>query len=402
MMSEKIIILLIILLFFLLSIKFKNYTFESIIKRYNIRFKGKNISSRNIEDSMVIYISYAKSIKEGKVNEIIFNKNFVSPKISFIMSVFNKEKYLIHFIISIQMQDLKEIEAVFVDDFSNDKSVQIINNFRKKDKRIKLIKNKKNMGSLYSRAIGGNMAKGNYCIFFDSDDIILKEGILKAYNHILKYKLDIVQFLSIIQRNETLFTTKNMFKYKKIITQPILSHIFYYDKEGVENNIRLWDKLIAKQIVLESLKYIGKKYIQQKMMIENDVILLFALFKTAKSYQFVEYFGYYYFRANTGSITNSIMKPKNSNELIHSILTNIQFLYEKTSNTSLDKYFCVFKYKQFFKRYKNILINSKQEFNFMKNLSNILLASKYISSKDKLAIFKIYLTIFNIDGSIRE
>ena len=178
-MSEKIIILLIIFSFLSLTIKINNYTIESIINRYNIRFKGKNISFKNIEDNMVNYISYAKWIKECKVNEIAFKKNFANPKISFIASVFNKEKYLKHFIKSIQMQDLKEIEVVFVDDFSNDNSVKIINNFRKKDKRIKLIKNKKNMGSLYSRAIGGNMAKGNYCIFFDSDDIILKEGILK-------------------------------------------------------------------------------------------------------------------------------------------------------------------------------------------------------------------------------
>ena len=401
-MSEKIIILLIIFSFLSLTIKINNYTIESIINRYNIRFKGKNISFKNIEDNMVNYISYAKWIKECKVNEIAFKKNFANPKISFIASVFNKEKYLKHFIKSIQMQDLKEIEVVFVDDFSNDNSVKIINNFRKKDKRIKLIKNKKNMGSLYSRAIGGNMAKGNYCIFFDSDDIILKEGILKAYNHIIKYKLDIVQFLSIIHRNETIFTTKNMFKYKKIIRQPLLSHIFYYDKEGVENNIYLWDKLITKQVVLKSLKYIGKKYIHQRIMLENDVILLFAFFKIAKSYQFIEYFGYYYFRSNSGSITNSKTESKKSNQLIHSILTNIQFLYEKTSNTFLDKYYCAYKYRQFFKRYKEILINSKKEFNYMKDLSNILLESKYISNKDKLAILKIYLTIFNIDGSIRE
>ena len=193
-----------------------------------------------------------------------------------------------------------------------------------------------------------------------------------------------------------------MFKYKKIIRQPLLSHIFYYDKEGVENNIYLWDKLITKQVVLKSLKYIGKKYIHQRIMLENDVILLFAFFKIAKSYQFIEYFGYYYFRSNSGSITNSKTESKKSNQLIHSILTNIQFLYEKTSNTFLDKYYCAYKYRQFFKRYKEILINSKKEFNYMKDLSNILLESKYISNKDKLAILKIYLTIFNIDGSIRE
>ena len=37
------------------------------------------------------------------------------------------------------------------------------------------------MGSLYSRDIGGNISKGNYIIFLDFNDIVLKEGILKAY-----------------------------------------------------------------------------------------------------------------------------------------------------------------------------------------------------------------------------
>ena len=130
---------------------------------------------------MILHILYAKSIKEGKVNIISYNKKFLNPKISFIVSVFNKEKYLKSFISSIQMQDLKEVEIIFIDDFSLDKSYKIINNFKKRDKRIKLIKNKKNMGSLYSRAIGGKIAKANYVIFLDSDDIILKKGILNAY-----------------------------------------------------------------------------------------------------------------------------------------------------------------------------------------------------------------------------
>lgn len=398
-MSSKIIILLIILIF-ILSYKNKQYNIESLIRRY-IKIKRKNLS-QNKEVNLMPFILYAKSIKEGEIIKIVHNKKYNNPKISFIISVYNKEKYLESFILSIQMQDLKEIEIIFVDDFSDDKSVKIINDFKERDKRIELIKNKKNMGSLYSRAIGGNIAKGYYFIFFDSDDIILKEGIIKAYNHITKYNLDIVQFLSIYQMNETIYTSNNYYKYKDIIKQPILSYIFYYDNSGVENNVVLWDKLIKKEVVLKSLKYIGDEYIQNRIVIENDVILLFTFLKIAESYQYIGSIGYYYFATNIGSISNTRYNPEKSNDIVYSILMNIKFLYEKTNNTFLDKYFCIFKIKQFFIRYNIILKYAKKQYIFMKNLFNTLFDSKFISSTDKLFLMNLYLTIFNLDGSIRK
>ena len=398
-MSPKIIILLIIIIFILIKSKIKNY--ESLIIRYN-KFKVKKLSAKNFEENLMSHILYVKSIKDGQVNIITYKKKFSKPKISFIVSVFNKEKYLKSFISSIQMQDLKEIEIIFIDDFSDDKSYKVINDFKKKDKRIKLIKNKKNKGSLYSRAIGGKMAKADYVIFFDSDDVILKEGILKAYNHIVKHHLDIVQFLSIHQRNETIFTTKYYYKYRNVIKQPILSYIFNFNYTGVEKNIVLWDKLIKKQVVLKSLKYIGKKYINDRIIIENDVILLYTIFKMAKSYQFIKSFGYYYFETNEGSISNSWKNPEKSNEIVHSLLMNIKFLFEKTNNSILDKYFCIFKIKQFFKRYKIILKYANKQFGLMKTIFNALFNSEFIKDDDKLVLIKLYLTIFNMDGSVRQ
>jgi len=179
-----------------------------------------------------------------------------------------------------------------------------------------------------------------------------------------------------------------------------LSYIFY-DK-GNEYNGYLWDKLVKKQVVLNSLKYIGKEFIRSRIMIENDLILMFAIFRMAQSFQFIECLGYYYFKSNPGSITNSRENPEKSNEIIHSILLNIKFLYEKTSNSFIDKYFCIFKIKQFFQRYQKILKYGKNQFDLMKNLFNTLFDSKFISNKDKLALVKLYLKIFNIDGSIRE
>ena len=45
------------------------------------------------------------------------------------------------------------------------------------DKRIKLIENKKNMGTLYSRSIGALMAKGNYIMCLDNDDLFFDEDV---------------------------------------------------------------------------------------------------------------------------------------------------------------------------------------------------------------------------------
>ena len=89
----------------------------------------------------------------------------MKPKISIITTVFNKEKYLNGFIYSIQNQNLKEFEHIIVDDSSNNKSVEIINKFKRKDKRIKLLRNKKNMHSLFSRYKGTIYSKGNYTAY---------------------------------------------------------------------------------------------------------------------------------------------------------------------------------------------------------------------------------------------
>ena len=70
------------------------------------------------------------------------------PKISIISPVHNREKYILRFLRSIQNQDFKDIEIIFVDDYSKDNSVKLIEEYQKTDKRIVLLKNKNNKGTL--------------------------------------------------------------------------------------------------------------------------------------------------------------------------------------------------------------------------------------------------------------
>ena len=394
-------IIVIIFYFFMKFYKnidfYKEITIENKLSRY-IKYKKKeNIIKKNYEKEIPNIKNYIRLLRKRYIKNEIFLHNISKPKVSFIASVYNKEKYLYSFITSIQKQNLKDYELIMVDDCSNDKSVEIIKNLQKLDNRIYLMENKKNMGSLFTRYKGAIYAKGEYIIFVDSDDIILKEGISNAYNYIKKNNLDMVEFNSVFERNNTTtYISRRYYKYTNIIYQPILSYIFFYKRNsGYEFNSALWDKLIKRKVVIESLKYIGKEFLNKKIIIENDVIILFALFRNSNSFQYIDELGYYYSFENKDSITNTRDEPLRANQIIYSIFCNIGFLYYKTGNTFLDKYFCLFKLKQGYNRYKKCFSNvNKNTLRLVSQVLNKLLRSKYISSKNKLIISNISKNIF--------
>lgn len=89
--------------------------------------------------------------------------------ISIIVSNYNYGKYIGDALESILQQTLKNWECIVVDDGSTDNSIDIINNYSKKDKRFKVIK-QKHLGVSAARNAGLNIAKGEYIAFLDSDD----------------------------------------------------------------------------------------------------------------------------------------------------------------------------------------------------------------------------------------
>ena len=181
------------------------------------------------------------------------------------------------------------------------------------------------------------------------------------------------------------------FIYNNIITQPILSYIFYYNehtREGDELNVALWDKIIERKTAIKAANFIGEDYYHQKIKIENDIILLFSLFRTAETYQYVNEIGYIYIQTHGDSITHN-WKYQDPNSIIHGIFLNIKFLYEKTGNSHLEKSFCVFKLKQAFIKYKIFFSKAKKEYSFMKSIFQLFLLSPYILFKDKIYIYRL-------------
>ena len=91
-------------------------------------------------------------------------------KISVVMSVNKESKYLEESIISILNQSHSRFEFLIVDDFASKKVKKILNIYKNKDKRIKVIKNKKNLGLTKSLIRAINFSKYNFISRIDSDD----------------------------------------------------------------------------------------------------------------------------------------------------------------------------------------------------------------------------------------
>lgn len=383
-------LIIIIHISFIISIIYNKSYFEKKLIRY-IRHNSKQIQINNYEEKLYSAIKYVNFIKESK--QEIFSEQVKNPQVSFITTIFNQENYLSNFIFSVQNQKLKKYELICVDDFSEDNSIKIIKKIKLKDKRIKLIRNKSNKGALYSRYIGELHAVGEFIIFIDCDDLVMENGIFSSYKYIKRNNIDIIQFHIIKQDKNLIFISNFSNTYKKTIYQPYLSYIYYYNIEkqkGAEYNYALWNKLIKREIANKAFKWIGEKFLKEKIVMHNDCIILFSLLRNANSYKYIDEIGYYYYRLNQNSTSSSLKDYKKSNEILHSLFTNIKFLYEKTDNNYLDKYFCIFKVQKYFNLSKKLFkYLNKKELAFITKILNKLIESDYISIEDKSNIIMI-------------
>lgn len=113
------------------------------------------------------------------------------PKVSIIVPVYNTEKYLKKCLDSLLNQTLEDIEIIVVNDSSPDNSQVIIDEYVKKDKRVKSYI-KPNGGQGDARNLGLEKATGEYIGYVDSDDFVDSKMYEDMYNKAVEEKSDIV------------------------------------------------------------------------------------------------------------------------------------------------------------------------------------------------------------------
>ena len=227
------------------------------------------------------------------------------PLVSIIVPVYNTEKYLPICLDSLVNQTFKDIEVICIDDKSKDSSLKILQDYSKKDSRIKIIKNEVNKGLGETRNVGIRNSKGNYISFVDSDDYIDINFIKYFYETVKKYDADIVSTSNIMSINKDkiipykdnkVYNLKNNVNRQEGISNLQIENLKYDTYEFI--NYMSWNKLWKKDFIIKNDLFFNLKDRGE------DIDVFYKLFchnpKTSYNNKAI-----YYYRRREGSIIDS-------------------------------------------------------------------------------------------------
>lgn len=100
-----------------------------------------------------------------------------SPKVSVVIPLYNREKYVRSAVDSILSQTFSDFELLVIDDGSTDGSIAVVQSYS--DPRIRFVRNNTNLGVSATRDKGIQLARGEYLAFLDSDDCAYPDRLRK-------------------------------------------------------------------------------------------------------------------------------------------------------------------------------------------------------------------------------
>lgn len=243
-------------------------------------------------------------------------------KISIIIPVYNTEKYLKQCLDSVINQTLKNIEIICVNDGSEDNSIEILNDYAKKDRRIRII-NKKNEGLVAARKTGVLEAKGCYIGYVDSDDWIEPEMYENLYNCAVENQVDLVTSGYLLEGNYTTIHLDAIEEgvYRGERMRYVRDNVIYkLDKKETGLRGSLCCKLFSRELI----KKIQLSLSDRLTMAEDKMCLLSYILECNSIMVLSKAF--YHYRINM----NSIVRGSDNNYLlrVNEVYQHLSELYE--------------------------------------------------------------------------
>lgn len=173
-------------------------------------------------------------------------------KVSVIIPVYNAEKYLRDTLDDATGQTLREIEIICVDDGSTDSSAEIVEEYARRDARVRLIR-QKNQYAGVARNHGMSHATGEYLVFWDADDCFEPAMLEKMYARITQAQADIC----VCNVNVLDETTKDLIRSESYLVPAYLQGAQEYAKTthpeylfNIATNVP-WNKMFRAEFVRE-------------------------------------------------------------------------------------------------------------------------------------------------------
>ena len=329
-----------------MKILFSKYIFLFFIIIYNFTYVMLYMAEIDPQSKMTVLtnLKYLRNLEISEYKGAISKK----PKLSIIIPIFNGEDYISPLVSSIQLQSMKEIEIVFVDDFSQDDTYEKLLLAQEKEPRIKIIKNKKNRGIIYSRLYGAIKSLGSYVTFLDCDDLYINANLFdNAYNTAVSKDLDLIQYEyvgSTFDGKETydyLVAYLSKAKYNEIVYPPNVKTLLFGQRDSPGGSGIVYDKLYRRNLINNMVGFLGEDLINIHLIFMEDFLISFAAFRTAESYMLMQSFGVWHWNKNPNGMTSKVSEieddefvyPEYSNKKIGDYLTIWQKLFELTEDS---------------------------------------------------------------------
>lgn len=274
--------------------------------------------------------------------------------LSVIVPIYNSEQYIERCVRSLMEQTLDDIEYVFINDCSTDRSIDLlhctIKDYPKRLSNIKIISNSHNFGAAKSRAIGLKNTTGDYIINCDSDDWMESEMLRLLYNAAISKQVDMV-FCDFFVESKGSTTTRRQFC--ALNRTSILQALLSGKQQG-----SLWNHLIRAELY----KTDNLAWPSENMAEDLTLILQFAL--KSQKFAYIDKALYHY-----RSVENSLSKSHSKTALIRQALEmeqNFKLIEMKLISPDLNDYII---YRKFFtKRWLLPAITSTQECSIWHNI----------------------------------
>ncbi len=301
-------------------------------------------------------------------------------EISIIIPVYNSEKYLEKCLESMINQTFKDIEVICINDGSTDNSLKILEEYKNKDSRIKVINNK-NQGPGLSRQCGVNNVDldSKYLMFCDSDDWYEPDMCEKMYNAIEQQNVDIVMCdttVHIIENDNNQSRLNGCINNRKI-------KLIGYQSIDETNICKISTLLFNKILKFDIIKKYNIEFPDAKM--HDDSTFIFQYLLLTKTYYGLDEKLYNYAYRKNSLVYNAFNNI--AKELYYPSINCISLLdkvFNKNCDLILNKKFIADKMFNFFFYDYSHLIKIKHKMKLLKMLHNILKNVDYIPANNTI------------------
>lgn len=252
-------------------------------------------------------------------------------KVSVIVPIYNVEQFIARCVISLMKQTLQDVEFIFVNDATPDKSMLILEEvlvaYPERRRNVRILQHSVNQGLPAARNTGLEISTGEFIFHCDSDDYVEPDMLENLYNEALKNDADVVwcDWFLTFGHNERYMKQPNFDTPLEAVKAML----------GGAMKFNVWNKLVKRELYLKNKIKFPAGY-----SMGEDMTMIFP-FAFAQRVHYVPRAFYHYVKTNAGAYTQN-HSERHLKDLQYNV-ARVEMTLRQRFGSSLDKEIAFFK-----------------------------------------------------------